>query len=55
VTISRVADNQWHAVENDLVVGRAHTSRRLDGRTFASIDTWRDESEYEAATVEKAA
>jgi len=43
VTISRVADNQWHAVENDLVVGRGHTSRRLDGRTFVSIDTWRDD------------
>ncbi len=41
VTISRVADNQWHAVENDLVVGRGHASRRLDGRTFLSIDTWR--------------
>lgn len=41
VTISRVADNQWHAVENDLVVGRGHASRRLDGRTFVSIDTWR--------------
>jgi ribosomal protein S18 acetylase RimI-like enzyme len=42
VTISRVADNQWHAIENDLVVGRGHASRRLDGRTFLSIDTWRD-------------
>ncbi|MGC4940075.1 GNAT family N-acetyltransferase [Kribbella sp. DT2] len=41
VTISRVADNQWHAVENDLVVGRGHAARRLDGRTFVSIDTWR--------------
>jgi ribosomal protein S18 acetylase RimI-like enzyme len=41
VTIFRVADNQWHAVENDLVVGRGHASRRLDGRTFLSIDTWR--------------
>lgn len=41
VTISRVADNQWHAVEKDLVVGRGHASRRLDGRTFVSIDTWR--------------
>jgi hypothetical protein len=41
VTIARVADNQWHAVENDLVVGRGHASRRLDGRTFLSIDTWR--------------
>ncbi|TDD30013.1 GNAT family N-acetyltransferase [Kribbella turkmenica] len=43
VTISRVADNQWHAIENDLVVGRGHASRRLDGRIFLSIDTWRDE------------
>jgi ribosomal protein S18 acetylase RimI-like enzyme len=42
VTIARVADNQWHAIENDLVVGRGHASRRLDGRTFVSIDTWRD-------------
>jgi ribosomal protein S18 acetylase RimI-like enzyme len=41
-TISRVADNQWHAIENDLVVGRGHATRRLDGRTFLSIDTWRD-------------
>ncbi|WP_405059675.1 GNAT family N-acetyltransferase [Kribbella sp. NBC_01505] len=41
-TISRVAENQWHAVENDLVVGRGHASRRLDGRTFLSIDTWRE-------------
>jgi ribosomal protein S18 acetylase RimI-like enzyme len=41
-TISRVAANQWHAIENDLVVGRGHASRRLDGRTFLSIDTWRD-------------
>jgi GNAT superfamily N-acetyltransferase len=43
VMISRVADNQWHAIENDLVVGRGHASRRLDGRTFVSIDTWRDD------------
>ncbi|GAA2824405.1 GNAT family N-acetyltransferase [Kribbella solani] len=42
VTICRVADNQWHAVRNDLVVGRGYAARRLDGRTFLSIDTWRD-------------
>jgi ribosomal protein S18 acetylase RimI-like enzyme len=42
VSISRVAENQWHAVENDLVVGRGHASRRLDGRTFVSVDTWHD-------------
>ncbi|MEU8224083.1 GNAT family N-acetyltransferase [Kribbella sp. NPDC048915] len=43
VTITRVADHHWHAIENDLVVGRGHTTRRLDGRTFVSIDTWRDD------------
>ncbi|WUJ70542.1 GNAT family N-acetyltransferase [Kribbella soli] len=42
LTLSRVAENQWHAIENDLVVGRGHAARRLDGRTFLSIDTWRD-------------
>ena len=42
VMISRVAENQWHALENDLVVGRGHASRRPDGRTFLSIDTWHD-------------
>ena len=41
-TISRVAANQWHAVTDDLVVGDGHASRRLDGRTFVSIDTWDD-------------
>lgn len=42
VTISQVAGNQWHAVRNDLTVGRGYASRRLDGRTFLSIDTWQD-------------
>ncbi|GAA3103216.1 ribosomal protein S18 acetylase RimI-like enzyme [Kribbella aluminosa] len=42
VTISRVAENQWHAVQDDLTVGRGYASRRLDGRTFLSIDTWQD-------------
>lgn len=42
VTISQVAGNQWHAIRNDLTVGRGYASRRLDGRTFLSIDTWRD-------------
>ncbi|MEU4192045.1 GNAT family N-acetyltransferase [Kribbella sp. NPDC026611] len=41
MTVARVADNQWHAIEDDLVVGRGFASRRLDGRTFLSIDTWR--------------
>src|SRR3954471_9450928 len=38
--ISRVADGQWHALEDDLVVGRAETSRRPDGRLFVSIVAW---------------
>ncbi|MFF0267461.1 GNAT family N-acetyltransferase [Kribbella sp. NPDC004536] len=42
VTISQVAGNQWHAIRNDLTVGRGYASRRLDGRIFLSIDTWQD-------------
>jgi GNAT superfamily N-acetyltransferase len=40
VVITRVSDTQWHAVQDDLVVGRGHTSRRSDGRNFVSIDAW---------------
>ena len=42
VSVTRVADTQWHAVEDDLVVGRGNASRRPDGRTFISIDAWHD-------------
>ncbi|MFE0153237.1 GNAT family N-acetyltransferase [Nonomuraea sp. NPDC059007] len=42
VSINRVAPAQWHAVEDDLTVGRGHTSRRPDGRMFLSIDAWHD-------------
>ncbi|MFB9235502.1 GNAT family N-acetyltransferase [Plantactinospora siamensis] len=42
VLISRVAAGQWHALEDDLVAGRAETSRRPDGRTFVSVDAWHD-------------
>ena len=42
VTITRVADTQWHALEDDLVVGRGHAARRPDGRTFLGIDVWHD-------------
>jgi GNAT superfamily N-acetyltransferase len=38
--ISRVAPGQWHALEDDLVVGRGEVSRRPDGRMFVSIDAW---------------
>jgi ribosomal protein S18 acetylase RimI-like enzyme len=40
VLISRVAPGQWHALEDDLVVGRGEASRRADGRLFVSIDAW---------------
>jgi ribosomal protein S18 acetylase RimI-like enzyme len=40
VLISRVAPGQWHALEDDLVVGRGEASRRSDGRMFVSIDAW---------------
>jgi len=38
--VTRVADGQWHVLEDDLVVGRGHALRRPDGRLFVSIDAW---------------
>ena len=32
LVITRVADGQWHALEDDLVVGRGHAVRRPDGQ-----------------------
>ena len=40
--ITRVAADQWHALEDDTVVGRGHASRRPDGRLFVSVDAWHD-------------
>ncbi|MEU4223303.1 GNAT family N-acetyltransferase [Nonomuraea sp. NPDC026600] len=40
VVVTRVADKQWHAVEDDRMVGRGYVSRRPDGRIFLSIDAW---------------
>jgi ribosomal protein S18 acetylase RimI-like enzyme len=42
VLISRVGPSQWHALEDDMVVGRGETSHRPDGRVFVSIDAWHD-------------
>ncbi|MGW5231566.1 GNAT family N-acetyltransferase [Streptomyces nodosus] len=42
VLITRVADSQWHALDDDLVVGRGHAQHRPDGRLFVSIDAWHD-------------
>lgn len=36
VMITRVADRQWHALNDDLVVGRGYAEHRPDGRLFAS-------------------
>jgi len=42
LVITRVAQRQWHALDDDLVVGRGDASPRPDGRLFLSIDTWHD-------------
>lgn len=42
VMITRVADRQWHALDDDLVVGRGYAENRPDGRLFVSIDAWHD-------------
>ncbi|MGI5339526.1 GNAT family N-acetyltransferase [Streptomyces sp. CA-181903] len=42
VTVTRVADRQWHALDDDLVVGRGYAERRADGRLFVCIDAWHD-------------
>ncbi|WP_251091494.1 GNAT family N-acetyltransferase [Streptomyces sp. Caat 7-52] len=42
VVVTRVADGQWHALDDDLVVGRGHAEHRPDGRLFVSIDAWHD-------------
>ncbi|MEV5574190.1 GNAT family N-acetyltransferase [Spirillospora sp. NPDC052269] len=42
LVITRVADRQWHALDDDLVVGRGYAVHRPDGRLFVGIDAWRD-------------
>ncbi|OAH11712.1 GNAT family N-acetyltransferase [Streptomyces jeddahensis] len=42
VMVTRVADRQWHAWDDDLVVGRGYAEHRPDGRLFVSIDAWHD-------------
>lgn len=42
--IIRVAPGRhWHALEDDLVVGRGHALHRADGRRLISVDSWRDD------------
>ncbi|MFJ2580776.1 GNAT family N-acetyltransferase [Kitasatospora aureofaciens] len=40
VVVTRVAEQQWHALADDQVVGRGDVLRRPDGRIFLSIDSW---------------
>ncbi|MES9537829.1 GNAT family N-acetyltransferase [Actinomadura sp. NPDC000600] len=42
VLTTRVADRHWHALDDDLVVGRGYAEHRPDGRLFVSIDAWQD-------------
>ncbi|WP_433607208.1 GNAT family N-acetyltransferase [Dactylosporangium sp. CA-139114] len=43
LVITRVAERQWHALDDDLVVGRGEASPRPDGRLFLSVDAWHDD------------
>ncbi|MFI6005779.1 GNAT family N-acetyltransferase [Streptomyces sp. NPDC051366] len=40
VAITRVSENQWHAMQDGRVVGRSDALSRPDGRLFLSIDAW---------------
>jgi ribosomal protein S18 acetylase RimI-like enzyme len=43
-TVARVTEGvHWHALEDDVVVGRGYALHRPDGRVFVSADTWRDD------------
>lgn len=42
VTIARAAQGEWHALDDDLVVGRGYASARPDGRLFVGIDAWHE-------------
>lgn len=55
LVVTRVADGQWHALDDDLVVGRGHAVRRPDARLFISIDAWHDAAFDELAAAMLAA
>ncbi|WP_127507680.1 GNAT family N-acetyltransferase [Actinoplanes solisilvae] len=42
LVITRVGERQWHALDDDLVVGRGDASPRPDGRLYLSVDAWHD-------------
>jgi GNAT superfamily N-acetyltransferase len=40
IHVVRVADQHWHALEDDCVVGRGHTTYRPDHHIHVSVDAW---------------
>lgn len=52
MVITRVAEGRhWHALDDDLVVGRGHALYRPDGRVFLSVDSWHQDAFYRLAEV----
>ncbi|MDT7787561.1 MAG: hypothetical protein QOF58_5980 [Pseudonocardiales bacterium] len=43
LVLTRVSESCWHAVGDDRVIGRGEVFARPDGRSFLSIDVWRDD------------
>lgn len=43
VVVRVAAGVHWHALDDDVVAGRAHALYRPDNRVFVSVDTWRDD------------
>jgi RimJ/RimL family protein N-acetyltransferase len=44
IAVVRVTDGvHWHALEDDVVVGKGYALHRPDGRVLVSADTWRDD------------
>lgn len=42
VEIARVADGQWHALDDGVVVGCGYAENWPDGRVFVGIDAWHE-------------
>ncbi|MFF2505775.1 GNAT family N-acetyltransferase [Streptomyces sp. NPDC058067] len=40
--ITRIAERQWQALDDDRLVGDAEAWRRRDGRLFLAVDSWHD-------------
>ena len=42
IAVTRVAEGEWQAVQDEQVVGRGESWQPFDGRVYLSIDTWDD-------------